>query len=383
MTTTNHRDTPPSLSPDDIIRLAQYHTTAPLHPFLLSPTSHQTLISHLHTLSPATVSQYTSSLLSLLSPSPSLSSLITPLIISYINLFNSHKIPHDRHSFKTLQLFSSHLDNIPITDLQLVSESIVNGFPQINSDPDEAQLLDLLPKCLHTVFNSDEIDKPRDTVNAVFDRVLEFNWSGVLLVKLVSIIREFQFIDKVRVRRFVAKVFDEMHRVELQDLPLLVYQLLVLASKGVNKREVIEGIIVFFGGKAGLEKGGSTIVREVEGTVLLHVNFAVKQDPSLGQEVLGLVRSDVLVIDHFVVGLLLSIARIRRYGENVMGTLKTALSTSYKDYKFSRYIPRYMISFFIFPTIYDSLNNMIKVESTDCLSIIFIHCGCAELLSMV
>ncbi|XP_022029770.1 Fanconi anemia group I protein isoform X2 [Helianthus annuus] len=337
MTTTNHRDTPPSLSPDDIIRLAQYHTTAPLHPFLLSPTSHQTLISHLHTLSPATVSQYTSSLLSLLSPSPSLSSLITPLIISYINLFNSHKIPHDRHSFKTLQLFSSHLDNIPITDLQLVSESIVNGFPQINSDPDEAQLLDLLPKCLHTVFNSDEIDKPRDTVNAVFDRVLEFNWSGVLLVKLVSIIREFQFIDKVRVRRFVAKVFDEMHRVELQDLPLLVYQLLVLASKGVNKREVIEGIIVFFGGKAGLEKGGSTIVREVEGTVLLHVNFAVKQDPSLGQEVLGLVRSDVLVIDHFVVGLLLSIARIRRYGENVMGTLKTALSTSYKDYKFSRH----------------------------------------------
>ncbi|KAF5817056.1 hypothetical protein HanXRQr2_Chr02g0048611 [Helianthus annuus] len=28
----DHRDTPPSLSPDDIIRLPQYHTTAPLHP---------------------------------------------------------------------------------------------------------------------------------------------------------------------------------------------------------------------------------------------------------------------------------------------------------------------------------------------------------------
>ncbi|KAI7743443.1 hypothetical protein M8C21_011294 [Ambrosia artemisiifolia] len=337
-TTTNHRNPPPSLTPDDIIRLAQYHTTASLHPFLLSPTSHQTLISHLHTLSPPTISLYTSSLLSLLTPSLSLSTLITPLLTSYISLFNSHTIPLDRHSLKTLQLFTPHLDHIPVTDIQLISNSIVSGFDQINSDPDEAQLLDLLPKCLHIVLNSDEVDKPRDLVDAVFDRMLDdVPWSGVLLVKLVSIIREFQFVDKVRVRRFVEKVFDEMHRVELQDLPSLVYQLLVLASKGVNKREVIEGIVVFFGGKGCLEKGGLSIVREVEGTVLLHVNFAVKQDPSLGQEVMALVRSDVWVIDHFVVGLLLSIGRIRRYSENAMGTLKTALTTAYKDYKFSRH----------------------------------------------
>ncbi|KAI3756589.1 hypothetical protein L1987_56411 [Smallanthus sonchifolius] len=337
MTTDNHRDPPPPLSPDDIIRLAQYHTTAPLHPFLLSPTSHDTLVSHLHTLPPAAVSQYTSSLLSLLSPSPPLSTLITSLLSSYIALFNSNKIPYDRHSFKTLQLFTAHLDNIPVADLQSISDSIVCGFPQITSDPDEAQLLELLPKCLHIIFNSNEIDKPRDSVNSVFDCILDCHWSGVLLVKLVSIIREFQFIDKARVRRFVEKVFDEMPCVELQDLPSLVYQLLVLASKGVNKREVIEGIVMFFGTKLHLKKASSNIVREVEGTVLLHVNFAVKQDPSLGQEVMGLVRSDVWVIDHFVVGLLLSIARIRRYSESSMGTLKTALITAYKDYKFSRH----------------------------------------------
>ncbi|KAK9059162.1 hypothetical protein SSX86_021781 [Deinandra increscens subsp. villosa] len=337
MTTANHRDPPPSLSPDDIIRLAQYHTTAPLHPFLLSPSSHETLVSHLHTLPPAAVSQYASSLLSLLSPSPSLSTLTTSLINSYITLFNSAKIPHDRHSSKTIQLFSAHLDNIPVAELQSISDSIVSGFPQINSDPDEAQLLDLLPKCLHIISNSIEIDKPRDSVNAVFDRILDWQWSGVLLVKLVSIIREFQFIDKTRVRQFVEKVFDEMHCVELQDLPSLVYQLLVLASKGFNKREVVEGIVMFFGRKMCMKKASVNIIREVEGTVLLHVNFAVKQDPSLGQEVMGLVRSDIWVIDHFSVGLLLSIARIRRCSESAMGTLKTALTTAYKDYNFSRH----------------------------------------------
>ncbi|KAI3691576.1 hypothetical protein L6452_31372 [Arctium lappa] len=128
-----------------------------------------------------------------------------------------------------------------------------------------------------------------------------------------------------------------MHCVELQDLPSLVYQLLVLASKGFNKREIIQGIVLFFGTKLHLKKTSSNIVREVEGTALLYVNFAVKQDPSLGQEVMGLVRSDLQVIDHFVVGLLLSIARIRRYRESSMGTLKTALTTAYKDYKFSRH----------------------------------------------
>ncbi|KAD4178259.1 hypothetical protein E3N88_26850 [Mikania micrantha] len=342
MTTANHRDAPPPLSPDDIIRLAQYHTTAPLHPFLLSPTSHDTLVSHLNTLSPASVSQYASALISLFSPSSSPSTLITPLINSYIDLFNSNKIPRDRNSFKTIQLFSAHLDNIPVTELLSISESIVCGFPQINSDPDEAQLLDLLPKCLHLIFNSIETDKPRNLVNSVFDRILDCQWSGVLLVKLVSVIREFHFVDKLRFRRFAEKVFDEMHCVELQDLPSLVYQLLVLASKGFNKREVIEGIVMFFGTKMGLKKASSNIIREVEGTVLLHVNFAVKQDPSLGQEVMGLVRSNIRVIDHFVVGLLLSIARIKRYSESSMGTLKTALSIAYKDYKFSgqcRWLP--------------------------------------------
>ncbi|KAF5944697.1 hypothetical protein HYC85_018774 [Camellia sinensis] len=102
---------------------------------------------------------------------------------------------------------------------------------------------------------------------------------------MVSIVREFSFLDKGRCGEFLDKVFGGMRDVELQDLPSLVYQLLVLASKGFSKRDVVEGIVMFFGSKMGSK--ASSIVRQVEGTVLLHVNFAVKQDPSLGQEVMG------------------------------------------------------------------------------------------------
>nr|GEV47933.1 fanconi anemia group I protein [Tanacetum cinerariifolium] len=333
-TTANHNAPPQELTPNDIIRLAQYHTTTPIHPNLLTPSSHQTLISHLHTLPPETINQYTTSLLTLLTPSPDPEHqpLITSIITTYITLHKTNKIPHNPLSLKTLHLFINYLDNIPVSALHSLTDLIVASF--INVNENELQLLELLPKCLDVLSKCD--DTGLKYVNEVFDKVLECEWDGVLLRKLVGIIREFGFIDKAKGRMFVDKVFDEMCKVELQDLPGLVYQLLVLASKGFFKREVVEGIVRFFGG-FGMDKGGRLgVVREVEGTVLLHVNFAVKQDPSLGMEVMGIVRAGGRVVDHFVVGLLLSIARVRRYGESAMGTLNTALSTVYKDYKFSR-----------------------------------------------
>ncbi|KAF9605443.1 hypothetical protein IFM89_017462 [Coptis chinensis] len=125
-----------------------------------------------------------------------------------------------------------------------------------------------------------------------------------------------------------------MRKVDLQDLPSLVYQLLVLASKGFSKKDVIEGVVGFFG-EVG-ESKVSSIVRQVEGTVLLHVNFAVKQDPSLGQEVLGLVKSDVRAFNHFTVVVLLSIARVKRFSDGAIGILKNAVVTSYQEHMFTR-----------------------------------------------
>lgn len=168
-------------------------------------------------------------------------------------------------------------------------------------------------------------------MNSVVDHVLTSDWSKALLVKVVSLLREFSYLDKGRCREFLEKVFVGMKGVDLQDLPSLVYQLLVLASKGFSKREVIEGIVMFFGSKMGSK--ATSIVRQVEGTVLLHVNFAVKQDPSLGQEVLGLVRSDLRVFNNFTVAILFSLARVRRFSESSMGILKAALIMAYRDFK--------------------------------------------------
>ncbi|KAL3577547.1 hypothetical protein D5086_019051 [Populus alba] len=195
-------------------------------------------------------------------------------------------------------------------------------------------MLDILPACFNLMID----ENGREFVGLILDRVIESEWSKGLLVKMVSLVREFiGFIDKVRGREFLEKVFKGMRRVDLQDLPSLVYQLLVLTSKGFNKREVIEGIVMFFGSEFGGPKRGSSIVRQVEGTVLLHVNFAVKQDPSLGKEVIGLVKLDFRALNRFTISVLLSVARVRRFSESSLGILKTVLLTAYRDHKFAKF----------------------------------------------
>ncbi|CAE6230013.1 unnamed protein product [Arabidopsis arenosa] len=333
------------LTDNDVIRLAQYHhcqTGFSLPPYLLSPSSHDSLLSYLKSRSSSPspskpVSEYVIALLSLISLSPttpSLSSLLASLLISYTQIFNSGKIPSDSDSLKTIQLFGSLLRHLHVKEVKFVVDSILSGVSRVIT-VDEAQLFDLLPVCFDLLRNSRE-DKASeiDFVNSAIDRVLSCEWCKGLLTKMVSLAKEFSFLDKGRKSELVEKVFLGIKLIDLQDLPSLVYQLLVLASKGFCKREVIGGVVGFFGSKA--ETRVASVVRQIEGTVLLHVNFAVKQDPSLGLEVVALVKSDLRAFNHFTVAVLFSVARVRKFGENSLGILRTALLNAYNDYRLSK-----------------------------------------------
>ncbi|PPD99864.1 hypothetical protein GOBAR_DD03117 [Gossypium barbadense] len=291
----------PPLNDVDIVHLAQrkqpsnshQQSNVSLPPFLLSPHCHKDLLSYLHSRA----------------ASPSPSSVVC----------------------ETIKIFNTLLIHVPLEDLKLVIDLVASDLSGVVS-VDDAQLFDLLPQCFELIRNAEE--KGGDYVNSVVDKILDSKWSKGFLLKMVSIAKEFSFLDKTRGNEFLEKVFVGIKTVDLMDLPSLVYQLLVLASKGFNKREIIEGIVYFFGSELG-SKMAST-VRQVEGTVLLHVNFAVKQDPSLGKEVMGLVKSDLRAFNHFTVAVLLSVSRVRRFSESSMAILKTALLTAYRDYKFTK-----------------------------------------------
>ncbi|KAK4742659.1 hypothetical protein SAY87_000660 [Trapa incisa] len=337
---------PPPLTDKDIIRLAQSHlhhqSFSPVPSFLLSSHSHPILISYLTSRAAGTrnssgaVFEYAIALLSLISLSPQtppLPSLLSSFLFTYVRIFTSRQIAHDSNAFKTIQLFSTLVHNLPIDDIQILVESILSNLAEVIT-LDDAHLLDLLPKCLDLIRDSDEIDRAEYVVNSLMDQLFDCVWHKGLLLKLVSLVKDFAFLRRERGVEFLEKVFKGMEHVDLQDVPSLVYQLLVLASKGFWKREVIEGIVLFFGLKLGNKS--SLIFRQVEGTVLLHLNFAVKQDPSLGQEVIGLLKSDSWCFNHFTIAVALSIARVKRFSESSMGSLRKGILAAYSDYTFAK-----------------------------------------------
>lgn len=75
----------------------------------------------------------------------------------------------------------------------------------------------------------------------------------------------------------------------------------------------------------------------MEGTVILHINFAVKQDPALGVEWLAVARSIQGAVSPFSVAVLLSLARIQRFEQQCFDILKAAAVRPFQDCERCRY----------------------------------------------
>ncbi|KAG6501138.1 Fanconi anemia group I protein-like isoform X1 [Zingiber officinale] len=313
---------PPSLTAEAIITLAQ-DPSATLPP-VADPAALLAPLDHPFPTFP--VSTYLSALLSLLSRSrsPPSSSLLSSLLISFLTMFHSRRFPrHD--AALLLRLFTPHLSFLDRSQILALVDLILSRLSEI-ADPEDALPLDHLPRLL-------ELAGVCEPVDLTVERLLAAEWSKALLLKVVALLRELPPIGRARVSDFLDRVFLQMKGVDLQDLPSLIYQLLLLASKCIHRKEVIRGILAFLGS---CSKGRPSIMRQVEGTILMHVNFSVKQDPSLGQEMLMVIRSDLQLLNHFAVTVLFSMARVRRFNESSIVVLKLAVVTSLRNFRISR-----------------------------------------------
>ncbi|CAM0873122.1 unnamed protein product [Alopecurus aequalis] len=163
-------------------------------------------------------------------------------------------------------------------------------------------------------------------------------WPSPTLLAVASLLRDLPAPFRSRVPDCLAKILSLLPSADVQDLPALSYQLLLLASKPLHPRAVLAGLLRFFGGRRGARaRAPPSIARQVEGTVLMHVAFAVKQDPALAREVVAAVKADAAgVLNGFAVAVLLSVARVRRFNDGAVGVLRDAAATSRRDYRMSR-----------------------------------------------
>uniref|UniRef100_A0A671EGL1 FA complementation group I n=1 Tax=Rhinolophus ferrumequinum TaxID=59479 RepID=A0A671EGL1_RHIFE len=209
--------------------------------------------------------------------------------------------------------------------------------------------LELLPIVLtalitekeNLVYGKDELSG-EECKKQLIKTLCSVRWDRQYVVQFTSMFKDVPLTAE-EAEFVVEKVLKMFSKLNLQEVPPLVYQLLVLASKG-NRKRVLEGIIAYFNKldkQHNEEQSGNELLdlvtmpsgelRHVEGTVILHIVFAIKLDCELGRELLKHVKAGLQGdfsnnICPFSIALLLSITRIQRFEEQ-----KTSVVKSFKD----------------------------------------------------
>ncbi|KAM9854975.1 Fanconi anemia group I protein [Aulostomus maculatus] len=169
-------------------------------------------------------------------------------------------------------------------------------------------------------------------------------WDPQCVVHLATMFRDVP-LSSEEMQFVVEKVLRMFSQLDLQEIPPLVYQLLLLSGKGC-KKQVLDGIISYFKEQdrhqEEEQKHGESLdlevqsipqdqLRYVEGTIILHIVFAIRLNHELCRELLKSFKTSYGDLCPFSVALLLSVARVQRYEEQVFELLKGAIVKSFKD----------------------------------------------------
>ncbi|NWS16190.1 FANCI protein, partial [Pachyramphus minor] len=177
-------------------------------------------------------------------------------------------------------------------------------------------------------------------------------WDPQCVIHLANMFRDIPLSGE-ELQFVVEKVLRMFSKLDLQEIPPLVYQLLLLSAKG-SKKTVLEGIISFFNqlDKRQKEEQGvpqsvdlevATMpldqLRHVEGTVILHIVSVINLDQDLGEELIRHLKTEQQkdpgrALCPFSVALLLSVAVKHRLQEQIFDFLKTSITRSCKDLQF-------------------------------------------------
>uniref|UniRef100_A0A8B9IJK2 FA complementation group I n=1 Tax=Anser cygnoides TaxID=8845 RepID=A0A8B9IJK2_ANSCY len=221
---------------------------------------------------------------------------------------------------KSLELFSTVL-----TALASSKESLAYGKGEVNGEEFKKQLI-------NTLCSS--------------------KWDPQSVIHLANMFRDIPLSGE-ELQFVVEKVLRMFSKLDLQEIPPLVYQLLLLSAKG-SKKTVLEGIISFFNQLDKRQKEEQKVpqsmdlevatvpldqLRHVEGTVILHIISVINLDQDLGEELIKHLKTEQQknpgkALCPFSVALLLSVAVKHRLQEQIFDFLKTSITRSCKDLQF-------------------------------------------------
>ncbi|XP_043533200.1 Fanconi anemia group I protein isoform X2 [Chiloscyllium plagiosum] len=254
-----------------------------------------------------------------------------------------------------LMLEAHQLPGAALAELASLYVDAIKGGSIING-----KSLDLFPTILTVLASQESLNYGGGHLNGeeykkqLINTLCSSRWDPKCVIHLTSMFRDVPL--SIEELQFVMmKVLRMLPKLDLQELPPLVYQLLLLSAKGC-KKTLLEGITTFFHqqdqlqkeeqtGTESMELEAVTVPQDqlchVEGTVILHIVFAIKLDHDLGRELIKYLKAGQQgdtsrVLCSFNIALMLSVARIHRFEEQVFDFLKTAIIKSFKDGQFQQ-----------------------------------------------
>ncbi|CAG8756042.1 33754_t:CDS:10, partial [Gigaspora margarita] len=225
--------------------------------------------------------------------------------------------------------------------------------------PIHGKLFAFLPMFLSTFdIISDEIELPSDksSVGAlisgpdykdyILNKICSYKWHASNVLSLIGEFRDVLMTND-QLQFIVEKIMRQFNSIDMDGIPPLIYQLLLLSRKG-HKRLILRGISEHFNSldeevtedqeqnsdEPDVSNNSLSFAQlsHMEGTVIIHICFAITQDQELGNEFMKYVKmSKIALFTPFNISCLLSIARILRFKDQTLDFLKSSIMSAFKD----------------------------------------------------
>ncbi|KAI9298930.1 hypothetical protein K502DRAFT_322556 [Neoconidiobolus thromboides FSU 785] len=210
------------------------------------------------------------------------------------------------------------------------------------------KIFSIFSQFLKSIQNSKEgndrlIDNPSKSDEYLNNIIKDFctttKWPSSKASLIINSFNEI-FLSQDNLKLIVAKTASIWYEIEIDEIPPFVYQLLLLSKKGL-KNQIISQIICYFNNynmpekddkNQFIENDSFTYKNSVEGTILLHLLMAVKQDQNLGLFLIKFLKlGKTLYLSPFTLSILLSLSTIQRFEDEIFSYLKTCLLSYFDD----------------------------------------------------
>ena len=257
------------------------------------------------------------------------------LVEKVIQLLGAHRLPNQTASKLTSSLIGL-VDQLSVVEQVELSELILNNF---KDDPSFFQGCLFLPPLLFNILHqgenvafgyistSSEMN-PSEFRTKYFEILLSLDWDPAVAIPFCEMFRDLSLSEK-ELTAAIQKLSEVWISLLPQDIPGAVQNLLLLSTKG-SKALILHQIVSFFDSKSrnGIGEKESVEMKQIEGTAALQINFAVKQDQNIGKQYLNFLKKTNPPLTPFLLGLLLSLARISCFHQLAFDIMKSSLSNT-------------------------------------------------------